>query len=99
MLLDYLIELKDKIFNKKELEHLDYINKRDLVIYDLTRTWTDEEILSFNLEHNMFCDNRTQSQIKNYILNMNRYKYFNDDDYNYFKNLIREEGSVKKLIK
>ena len=44
MIKDYLLKLKDQIFNKKELEYLDYINKRDLVIYDLTRDWSDEEI-------------------------------------------------------
>lgn len=97
MLKDYLLELKDRIFNKEELRYSDYINKRDQIIYDLTKKWTDEEIEDFNLNYNSFCQDRTEVQIKRYILDMNRYKYFNDDDYNYFNNLINED--IKKLTK
>ena len=32
MIMDYLLKLKDRLFNKEEQEYLEYINKRDLVI-------------------------------------------------------------------
>ena len=48
MIKDYLLKLKDQLFNKKEQEYLEYINKRDLIIHDLTRDWSDEEIDSLS---------------------------------------------------
>lgn len=100
MVKDYLLKLKDQLFNKEEQEYLEYINKRDLVIHDLTRDWSSEEIDSFNEEHSMFLAKRNEPQIKRYILDMNRHKYFNDDDYDYFKKLFDgQEKDIKKLTK
>ena len=100
MIMDYLLKLKDRFFNKEEQEYLAYINKRDLVIYELTRDWSSEEIAAFNEEHSMFLAKRNEAQIKRYILDMNRYKYFNDDDYEYFKELFDvQEKDIKKLTK
>ena len=100
MIKDYLLKLKDQIFNKKELEYLDYINKRDLVIYDLTRDWSDEEIDLFYEKYCMFLHKKTEFEIKRFVLYTNRYIYFNDDDYGYFKRLIdKQENDIKKLIK
>lgn len=43
---------------------------------------------------------KTEFEIKRFILYTSRYKYFNDDDYGYFKRLIdKQENDIKKLIK
>lgn len=100
MVKDYLLKLKDQLFNKGEQEYLEYINKRDLVIYDLTRDWSEEEIEAFNEKHSMFLAKRNEVQIKRYILDMNKHKYFNDDDYEYFKRLFDNQiKDIKKLTK
>lgn len=100
MVKDYLLKLKDEIFNKKEQEYLKYINERDMIIHDLTRTWSDLEIDTFNKEHSMFLAKRNEAQIKRYILDMNKHKYFNNGDYEYFKDLIDGlDNDIKKLIK
>lgn len=100
MIKDYLLKLKEQLFNKEEQEYLEYINERDLIIHDLTRDWNKLEIDAFNEEHSMFLAKRNEPQIKRYILDMNRHKYFNNDDYEYFKELFdRQEKDIKKLTK